>query len=204
MEKQVIPTSLGIIGNTGLRTNNGVIYEDFIPQLQMPYCLDIYDEMSKNDPVIGAILFCVRQLIKNVTWMSKPGSESRKAKLAAEFIKENLDDQSLTWNDIIEDMTSCFEYGWAYSEVCYKKRMGYSKDPKKNSKYDDGLIGWRKISGRSQQSWSQWEIDEESDNGIKGMWQNINTSPYKVFIPIEKSLLIRTSAIRNNPEVGHF
>ena len=37
-------------------------------------------------------------------------------------------------------------YGWSWHEVVYKRRLGpKQKDPAKKSKYNDGLIGLRKI-----------------------------------------------------------
>jgi len=88
------------------------------------------------------------------------------------------------------------EYGWAYFEIVWKRRLGPFKDPP--SKYDDGKIGIRKLAIRGQNTLYKWEFDE--NGGLKGMWQLAGTSHVPVFIPIEKSLLFRTDTRRGNPE----
>lgn len=190
------------IGNTGLNRWGQDIYEEFIPILRFPRSARIYKEMSSNDPVIGAILLCARQLIKKVTWRVKPASDKRVDKQAAEFLESCRNDMSMTWGDLIDEITTSFEFGFAYHEIVYKKRLGDQRDPSKRSKFNDGRIGWRKLSGRSQESWAGWEFDESDDGSILGMWQDLKSN--KVFIPIEKSLLFRTSAARNNPEGRSF
>lgn len=188
------------IGVTGLRETSGAIYEEFVPKLRWPKAGDVYLEMSSNDPVITAILHCSRQLIRNVTWDVVPASQSRADVEAADFLKECMDDMSSTWSDFIDDCTSFFDYGFAYHELVYKRRMGASRDPHKNSKFTDGRIGWRKIAGRAQTSMHSWKFDNEG--GLQGMYQY--TPDGIKFIPIQKSLLFRTTANRGNPEGKSF
>lgn len=190
------------IGNSGLNRWGQDIFEEFIPILRMPRATKIYKEMSSNDPVIGAILLCARQLIKKVTWRVKPASDSKADREAAEFLESCRNDMSMTWGDLIDEITSSFEYGYSYHEIIYKKRLGSQKDPTKRSKFNDGRIGWRKIPGRSQESWSGWEFNEKDDGSLMGMWQDLRSN--KVLIPIEKSLLFRTTAVRSNPEGRSF
>ncbi len=190
------------IGNSGLNRWGQDIYEEFIPILRMPRSTRIYKEMSSNDPVIGAILLCARQLIKKVTWHVKPASDKRIDKQAAEFLESCRNDMSMTWGDLIDEITSSFEYGFSFHEIIYKKRLGDQRNPSERSKYNDGRIGWRKISGRSQESWAGWEFDEKDDGSLIGMWQDLRSN--KVLIPIEKGLLFRTTAARSNPEGRSF
>lgn len=191
------------IGQTGLDRWGQDIFEEFLPNLRFPRATKIYKEMSSNDPVIGAILLCARQLIRKATWRVQEASDSREDMEAAEFLKSCLDDMSTTWVDFTDELTSCFEYGWSYHEIVYKKRLGDNRDPSKRSKYNDGRIGWRKLPGRSQESWAGWAFDETNDDdGLLGMYQNKGAQ--KVLIPISKGLLFRTTAARNNPEGKSF
>lgn len=206
-EKEIkkVPQSVpnfGEVGNSGLDRWGNDVFEEFLPNLRWPRAGKIYKEMSHNDPVITAILLCSRQLIRGVTWKVTPYTTEAKDLEAAEFLTSCIDDMSSAWSNIIDDIISYFEYGWAYHEVVYKKRMGPNKDSKYNSKYNDGRIGWRKIAGRSQESWSGWEFDKHDDGALKGMWQGQGNS--KILIPIEKALLFRTTAARNNPEGRSF
>jgi hypothetical protein len=198
--KRVDAPAFKEIGVTGLKESAGGIYEEFVPKLRWPKAGDVYLEMSSNDPVITSILLCSRQLIRNVTWEVKPASTDQADLEAAAFLRECMDDMSLTWSDFIDDVTSFFDYGFAYHEIVYKRRMGDSRDPHKNSKYTDGRIGWRKLAGRSQTSMQSWKFD--SEGGLQGMYQY--TSKGVVLIPIEKSLLFRTTANRGNPEGRSF
>ena len=188
------------IGVTGLKEYSGSVYEEFVPRLRWPKAGEIYLEMSSNDPVITAILLCSRQLIRNVNWEVVPASQDQVDLDAATFLEECLDDMSLTWTDFIDDVISFFEYGFSYHEIVYKKRGGPSRDPKKNSKYSDGRIGWRKIAGRAQTSMHSWKFDKEG--GLQGMYQYTNDGIR--LIPIERSLLFRTTSNRGNPEGRSF
>lgn len=188
------------IGVTGLKETSGGIYEEFVPKLRWPKAGDVYLEMSSNDPVITAILHCSRQLIRNVTWDVVPASQTKADLEAAAFLKECMDDMSATWSDFIDDCTSFFDYGFSYHEIVYKRRMGPSRNPHNNSLFNDGRIGWRKIAGRAQTSMHSWKFDAEG--GLQGM--NQYTSEGIKFIPIQKSLLFRTTANRGNPEGKSF
>lgn len=196
--KRVDAPAFKEIGVNGLKENSGGVYEEFVPKLRWPKAGDVYLEMSSNDPVITAILLCSRQLIRNVLWEVKPASQETADLEAANFLRECMDDMSFTWSDFIDNVTSFFEYGFAYHELVYKRRAGDSRDPHKNSKYNDNRIGWRKIAGRAQTSMQSWLFD--SEGGLQGMYQ-YTPSGVKL-IPIAKSLLFRTTANKGNPE-GH-
>lgn len=199
--KQSVP-NFGELGNTGLDKWGRDIYEEFLPNLRWPRAGKIYKEMSSNDPVITAILLCSRQLIRGVSWKVVTASQSKNDLEAAEFLESCMGDMSTAWSGMIDDIITYFEYGWSYHELVYKKRLGPSRDSTTNSKYDDGRIGWRKIAGRSQDSWSGWEFDTKDDGAVIGMWQGQGRK--KVLIPIEKALLFRTTTARNNPEGKSF
>lgn len=186
------------LGVTGLNRWGGYVYEEFLPDLRWPKSVKIYKEMSSNDPVIGAILFAAKQLIRAASWRVKRQGDSNVDYAAAEFLESCLDDMSTTWSNTIAEILSMLVYGWSYHEIVYKRRLGDNRDPKFRSKYDDGRIGWRKIAGRAQSSLSEWVFDR--DGSIKGMIQVAPPDYKDVFIPIEKALLFRTEAEYDNPE----
>ena len=57
---------------------------------------------------------------------------------------------------------SFLTYGWSAHEIVYKRRAGKSKDPRLNSKYSDGPIGWRKPD-RAQETLWEWVYDDEDN-----------------------------------------
>lgn len=191
---------LKIIGDSGLKRSGGRIYEEQLRKLSGIRAVRIYQEMASNDPIIGAILFAIEMLCRQVQWTVEPTSDDKDDDKAAQFVTECMDDMSHTWPDLISEILTMLTYGWAYHEIVYKYRQGDSNDPSRRSKYNDGKIGWRKISLRAQESLDRWEFQD--DGGIAGMHQQViyGTNPGNVFIPIEKALLLRTKSAKNNPE----
>ena len=66
-------------------------------------------------------------------------------KKAAEFVESCLHDMDMPWTDVVGEILSCLTYGWSLHEIVYKRRMGRKRDPRLESKFDDGLIGWQKL-----------------------------------------------------------
>lgn len=186
------------IGRIGQRRYGGTIYEEFLPELRGKRGIAVYHEMSENDDVVGAILFAIEMLVRQTVWNVEPCGNTSKDKEAAKFVKSCMDDMQETWIDTISEILSFLIYGWSYHEIVYKRRMGNTKDSRTKSKYNDGLIGWRKLPIRAQETLYQWEYDEE-DN-LLGMTQIPHPSYKRYTIPITKALLFRTKSRKNNPE----
>jgi hypothetical protein len=194
------------IGTTGLRRTGGFIIEEFLTGLRGLQGAKAYREMAWNDPVIGALLFAIERLILNLEWRVDPYQGDEKAEITkadielAEFVESCRHDMSSSWDAMVSDILSMLVYGYAYSEIVYKKRNGPDqKDPARRSRFNDNKIGWRKIAVRAQETTWKWILDEKG--GIQGLVQiDPSTGNGAVTIPIEKALLFRTSLDRNNPE----
>lgn len=183
------------LGTTGLKRSSGYVYEEFLRQLQGPRAISIYREMASNDPVVGAILFAIDMLIRQVEWSVESADDSQAAQEQKEFLEECMQDMSHTWTDFVSEVMSMLPFGWSYFEQVYKRRDGDA------SRYDDQKIGWRKFAVRAQDSLDRWEFD--TDGGLRGMWQRVqygDEAGTQVFIPIEKALLFRTISRKGNPE----
>ncbi|NCE74988.1 hypothetical protein D1157_08225 [Anaerotruncus sp. X29] len=186
-------------GKTGLfRFDTGWIYEEFLRELQGRKGIEVYKEMSENDDIIGAILFATEMLMRQSKWSIQEAGTEQADLDAAEFVRTCMDDMEETWSDFISEVLSFMTYGWSYHEIVYKWRMGRSKNPETNSKYTDGLIGWRKLPIRSQDTLWEWKYDEK-DNLI-GLVQCAPPLYEQVFIPIEKALHFKTKSRKGNPE----
>jgi len=83
-------------------------------------------------------------------------------------------------------------------EIVYKTRSGRSNDPQKNSRYDDGMIGWRKFAGRAQETLLHWVFDESGDP--IALVQLLPTGGPLLTVPLGKCLHFKTRLIKNNPE----
>lgn len=197
IEKATVRPDSSIMGVTGLRRFGPQIYEEYLPELQGSKGRQVVREMV-DDPVIGAVLLAVEMLLRKVDWPIEPRDDSSEAKKLAEFYEQCRDDMSMGWHDTLSEILTYIPYGWDLQEIVYKLRKGPSDNPKINSKFNDGKVGWRKWSTRSQDTLFGWEFDEEG--GVQGMMQSGAPDYQMHFIPIEKSLLFRTTARKGNPE----
>ena len=192
---------LGRIGQHryGIHGHASVFMEEFIPQLQGVNGIHVYTEMADNDATVGAVLFAIENLMRHADFSIEPGGESAKDKEAAEFIDSCRNDMEETWQEFLSECLSFITYGWSYHEICYKRRVGKTSSPITNSKYSDGLIGWRKLPIRAQDTLFGWEYKDKSDDLI-GMTQEPPPDFERVTIPIEKALHFKTRSRKGNPE----
>lgn len=190
--------NLDVIGYTGLKEYGGYIYEEWSRRLYGRFAQKVYREMSDNSSTIGAIRYLFRALARQVDWRVEPASELPEAQNVAEFVESCLTDMTMNFDDFISEALSFLDYGWAYFEIVYKLRKGDTNNPKTQSKYTDGKIGWRKFALRAQDTLESWEFDEQTDT-LLGMHQQTEKGQF-AFIPIDKAVHFRTETYKNNPE----
>lgn len=187
------------IGRLGQKRYGGVIYEEFLTELQGNKGAAVYREMSDNDDVVGAVLFAIEMLIRQTTWDIQEAGAKPKDKECAEFLRSCMDDMTDTWTDTISEILSFLTYGWSAHEIVYKRRCGKRKDKRLNSKFDDGLIGWQKLPIRAQESLYEWRYEDGTDD-LTGMVQMPPPDYGLIEIPINRLLLFRTKSRKGNPE----
>lgn len=213
------------IGISGVTRYGGVsrVYEEFMRELQGPQGMKLYREAIDNDAILGAILFALQYLTRNVVFRVEPaqntaGVEPQKAKQVADRVKSALfDDMDCSWPELLSDICSMAGFGWALHEVSYKRCLGpgtgeslvappldssrgIGSKPKKfvPSIHDDGFIGWKSWSLRRQETLFMWEWDEESRPTV---FQQMAPPDYRVRrIPMAKCLNFRTQLSGGNPE----
>lgn len=187
------------LGRPGLKAWAGRINEEWLPELTGIRGKLVYREMRDNDPTIGAIMFAIEMLIRQVEWRVEPKDKTDAAQEAADFIKECLDDMELPWRSTLSEIVTMLTWGWDVHEIVYKHREGPDQtDPTKHSKYKDGKLGWRKLGPRSQDTLYQWDLALNGD--VKGMVQILPTGGQLLYIPWERLLLFRTTTNKSNPE----
>jgi hypothetical protein len=187
------------LGVTGVKRVSGYIDEEFLPALRGRKAVRVYREMAANDSMVGAMLFSIDKLIREVEWKVLPADQSEENLLAQEFLESNMEDMNEPWDGFIGEVLSELTYGWSWHEIVYKRRLGpWQKDPTKRSKHSDGLIGWRKMPIRAQETLMRWSFDETG--GIRAMIQMAPPRYQTTVIPIEKSILFRTAIAKGNPE----
>jgi hypothetical protein len=191
------------IGSSGLRQFSGWVREEFLPQLAGREAARVYREMLDNSSVVGSIMFAINATLRKIEWRVEPGNDSPDGQYQAEFIEGCMNDMSHTWSDFVQESLSMLGYGFAPHELVYKRsrgrRPGNGQDGRElpRSQFDDGMIRWRRMPLRGQDTILKWFF---GDNGeILGMTQQPWTGPI-VDIPIEKMVLFRASVHKGNPE----
>ena len=192
---------LGRIGQLRYGTNGygSIFFEEFLPELRGIKGVQAYSEMADNDATVGAILYAIEMLMRQCEFHVEPASDSAKDKEAAEFVESCMNDMERTWADTLSEILSFMTYGWSYHEIVYKRRSGKTSSPISNSKYNDGMIGWRKLPIRSQDTLEGWEYKDNTDD-LVGMTQVAPPNFDRITIPIEKALHFRTRSRKDNPE----
>lgn len=189
----------GETGATGLKHTGGYVREELLKDLIGPNGMRVIREMVDNDPVIGSFMFAVEQSIRQVDWKVIPAQDKDEAKKYANFVDSCRLDMQQTWGDVLTEALTFLPFGWSLLETTYKIRRGDNRDPEKSSKYEDGLIGWKRFAPRSQESLRRWIYDPNDKDYVTHMEQ-FTIEKGVVQVPMERCLHFRTKALKNNPE----
>lgn len=205
-DNKVPKLSMGESGYNGLRVVGGDILEEYQHELRMPYLIETLKEMSK-DATIAPALSLVASQISRIGWKVKvPKGYEDELKREANFLREVMGDMEHSWNDFINQVVSFVSFGFSIHEIVFRYR-----EFKYGSKYNDGLIGLRKLPIRSQDSIISPKWKNEGRD-LSGFYQKISIPSARgditessgvmeseVFLPIEKLLHFKTGAIKDNP-----
>ena len=187
------------LGATGLKRASGYLDEEFLPALRGRKGVEVFREMSLNDPTVSALLFSIDRLLRNVDWRVDPAGKSKEDTDAAKLLETSMEDMSHTWADFISEVLSMMIYGWSWHEIVYKRSVGpWEKDPKRRSKHTDGKIRWRKLPIRSQDTLLRWAFNEAGE--VEAMLQLAPPLYKTVPLPIDRSLLFRYRHYKGSPE----
>lgn len=196
---------LGELGYAGLKISSGVAQEELKQELNFPNSMITYKQMTYHS-VIAAALALYEIMCSKVEWkVVAPEDATEEEKQHAKFIRECMGDMDHSWLEFMQEVVSAKTYGFAIHEKVYRRRL-----KSKGSKYDDGLIGWKKLAPRSQDTIDKFIYDNEGRE-LLAVQQNLNlvtdgylrfsNIPYgkEITIPRTKFMLFRTGKHRGNP-----
>lgn len=194
---------LGEVGALALRVFNGVTQDELRRELNWPNSITTYKQMSDHS-AINAPLTLFSNIIAKATWVYKPPENAtEEEKNQVKIINQMMGDMEHSWGDFIQDVLSSNVFGFCVNEKVYRKRYKAN-----GSMYDDGIIGWKKLPIRVQESISKF-IFSEDGNDVIGVQQNLSAinDIYNRFsrksnlinIPRSKFLLFRTGKHRGDP-----
>lgn len=129
-------------------------------------------------------------------------STSEEAEVIAAFIDEALDDLAHSFSAFMGQIASQFKFGWAFHEIVYKRREGYNpRSHGKSSRYDDGLIGWKRFAFRDQRTLTEWVFDKHGRVQAFKQYDPYSDQPTREQpIPLRKGLLWNTLGSTIDPE----
>jgi len=201
----VVPRiKLGEQGYTGLQVSNGQIYEEANRELRWPNSIKTFKKMSR-DATISAALDFFRDMISRVEWRVEPSDKNDEMALAkAQFLSQCMTDMEQSWASFIREVCSFNTYGFSIHEKVYRRRY-----KTQGSRYNDGLVGLRKLPIRSQDTIDKWVFSpdgreltgvEQSLTVLNSVGFQIQNRPTKIEIPRNKFLLFRANSYKDNPE----
>lgn len=206
-EGQAIPRiKLGEQGFIGLNVHNKRILEETQRAFRYPFFINTVNEMRHN-PTVGSAMNVYRMMISRVKWdVEYPINATEQDKKRADIIRTMMHDMEHSWSSFIESVIPYLEYGFGINEKVFRRRL-----KRNGSKYNDGLVGLRKLAPRSQDTISGWVFSddgadllavEQDINHLENAYKfaNRKTNDGKIRIDRDKFLLFSASANKGNPE----
>ncbi len=195
---------LGEIGSLGLQLQYGISNDEVKRELNFPGSMATYQQMSYH-PTINAALTLFDNLVSNVYWTFNPPADATEVeKEQCRKIQSMMNDMEHSWGDFINDVMSSVQYGFSVHEKVYRRRL-----KEFGSKFNDGVIGWKKLPIRNQGTITKFLFDP-SGNDILGVEQDLtkvkdsfnrfsSRAKSKVTLPKSKIMLFRSGKHRGSP-----
>lgn len=158
---------LGESGYLGLNIFDGVTKDELKKELNFPRSIDTFKQMSYHSTV-NAALTLYSNLVGKVQWKFLPPPDAtEEEKNQSKIINEMMHDMEHTWGEFIGDVMSAQVFGFSVHEKVFRRRLKES-----GSKYNDGLIAWKKLPIRNQETIDKF-IFSDDGNEIKGVKQDL-------------------------------
>lgn len=197
---------LGEQGLLGLRVSNKRIIEETQRAFRYPDFINTVNEM-RNNPTVGAAMNVYRMMISRVQWDVQAPTDATPVDIRrTEIIRSMMNDMEDSWTSFIESVIPYLEYGFAINEIVLRRRL-----KRNGSKFNDGLVGIKKLAPRSQDTIAGWVFSDDGSDLLKveQSLKNIENSHRflnranvegRIEIDREKFLLFTASATKGNPE----
>lgn len=205
------------LGHLGIGYDENYIYELAKEELTFPMSVSTYDKMSQ-DIVIGTALKLTEIIASRTPFYFETYDDKKVNIERRDFVKDCFDDMTHSMKDFIVDCMTAHKYGFAVVEKVFRFR-----NKTEESKFDDGLVGIKRLPLRHQSTICGWDFDD-SLRELQGVYQkslsgyigSLNSlSGFKVtrlssainlenlsdiFIPRDRFLHIKADGTGGNPE----
>lgn len=201
-------------GYNGLKVLGGQVFEDCSGELRWPCAAETYKKMAK-DGAIAPALELVEMMIARVPWTVKiPEGYEDELKDKAHYLRQVMNDMDHDWQTMIKQAATANRYGFSVLEIVLRLRRKAN-----GSKYDDGLVGVKKLPIRAQDTIDGWYWKNNGrelaglfqrivvpDSGDGNGWDFVNSSTVSGAveggvkkIPRKKFLLFRNNPLKDSP-----
>lgn len=183
-------------GTTGLTVFSGQVQEEFLRELRGREGAKRWDEMRKNSPIIGAMLYYHEMSVRKCSWNFTNRAAPKASDERVDFLNYARQNMTQSWNDFISESLSCLAFGFSIFWTNYKRDK-------------NNALVWDTFSPRAQNTVYQWLMNYEGQQAYDPNKRNgeilgfIQQAPptYKMYtLLMERLIHFRTRVERNNPE----
>lgn len=195
----------GEVGFSALHMRFGQIREESNTQFQMPNLTKVVQDMGYS-PVVSIGINAINVLMNKAPVVISPVvGEDATDKARREYLISVLEDMEDSWLSTMQRIATFKEWGHQVSEVVLRRRK-YEN----GSKYNDGLVGIRKLAHRPQSSIVKWNFDA-TGRTLESISQSISSAENQIVfmkqtddnghlrISRNKFLLFRAGILSDNP-----
>jgi len=193
-------------GFVGLKMSNGQILQEAQRAFRYPHFIKVIDEIRAN-PTVGAAWNVYNAQISRKKWcVEADENASEITKERAEIIESMMHDMEGSWANFMQSVLSYLEFGFGIHEIVPYRRL-----KRNGSKYNDGLVGIKKLAIRNQDTIAKWNFSEDGrdllsvsqsianvENSFR--YQALKDKDGLIVIPREKFLLFTASGSAGNPQ----
>ncbi|WP_422475388.1 phage portal protein family protein [Endozoicomonas sp. ALB032] len=156
-----------------------------------------------NSPYIASMIQAQVGVLRTAEYQLLPANDSEEARKVMEFVKQNLDDMSVAFDDYLTEIIRNFlVYGFALVVPEYKLRRGPEHDDSMfYSEYADKKIGWRHWTIIDPQSIYKWLIPDCGTGPLEGAVIQLFNGDTSV-IDKKRFEIVQAIPSATNPEGG--
>ena len=188
------------IGSSGLEAWYGFVYQAYNADLYWPGVFELYNRLRRSDPEVTI----TRQIFGTVASGIRiepdlPDNPSDDDKRFQEFYAQVIGDVEGgidRWRDTFVAYTPFMGWAWWEAVPAVRQRDWIPPDDDPwRSKYDDGLIGFRRFAFRDHSSFDSWKLDE-TNGRLSGMYQLDAPNP-RILLPLANSVHVAFGDVEN-------
>lgn len=201
MTEEQLPI-LAEAGDPGVKRQGGYVYDEWHPKLSGRQGMRVYRQMYDNSGVLGGATRAIQFLMNQAEWLieSKQTNPDPQQTYWADRVRAALfEDMETAWSSVLMSITTLIPFGWSCIWQSWKICRGDYGSELFDSQFDDGLISFRDMEPRGQQTLERWLYDDD-DKKVIG-WYQISAPSYRgADLYADRYMHFRMDPNKGNPE----